>query len=99
MEDLDIHFCNECFERISCDLSQRFWKRLCAQSIAIGPWVPFIDNKKMLSNLLRELEKKRFLVSTDHKDRIYIQPKGVYSLSQDDGYLVCLNPNIHLSEE
>jgi hypothetical protein len=100
MKEISLIFCTECEEKITCDQSNDFWKGLCVYAVQHqDEWIPFTDNRKKISKTIKNLENNNFIVSTDHKDKIYVRPKGIYSLSEQEGYLICLTPNIHFDEK
>ena len=65
--------------------------------ITDGKWIAFKETDRIAKKYIKALEKKRYIVSTDHGDEILMKPEGVY-VQADDTYLVCLCPAKHFEE-
>lgn len=93
MKDFEVSFCRECGDEIISRRLSVFWKWMCMTSCKDHCWVS-LDQDRLTDKYIKCLEKKNFLVSTDHSDYIMVKPHGLYK--QDEGeYLVCLCPEVH----
>ena len=91
-----MNFCSQCSDGIlSCEILS-FWKIICFNSIFQDEWFSFEkgSNPKYLSIL----ENQGYLMTLDHESSIFIKVIGIYETSDEDSYLICLNPSIHFQE-
>ena len=63
-------------------------------AVTDGKWSAFNLDDAIAEKYIKALEKKGFIVSTDHEQYIMIRPIGVFK-KLENNYLVCLCPHEH----
>ena len=94
MEDLKVGFCSECSDQIISRTLSVFWKCVCMATITDGKWSAFYVTDLVAERYIKLLEKKHYIISTDHEDLVMIRPVGVFKRS-DNSYIVCLDHENH----
>ena len=98
MKELEVGFCSVCSDQIISRRLSIFWKCTCMSALTDKDWVMFEDTDREANKYIKALEKKNYIVSTDHEDLVLIKPLGV-SKREDGSYLVCIEPEDHFEVE
>lgn len=96
LEAIEISFCTQCSGCIRSKKLADYWRDLCLKSITKSTWLRVREDEIRTLEYLKILEKKGFVVTLDHGDKIQTKPLGI---QPEDGnhYLVCLSPIRHFN--
>lgn len=97
MEELDLGFCAICCDEIKSRSLLMFWKCMCVASATTRAWSEFDEDDTQAMRLIKALEAKNFIVSSDHGSKIVTKPHGVYE-REDGSYLACVCFKEHFEE-